>query len=456
MVTSSPSAVKKYIGPQIPSLISYLLQARRDFPHVLFKLSQEYGGVVHLNYGPRLTFFVTGPKGVEQILQRNQHAYQGFNHSHVQLRPLLGNGLLTSEGEIWLKHRRLAQQAFHKAQLQTLSKLMTLTVKNFIEKWDARIDRTATVNIGDEMGLMTLGVVSESLFGTKMGQRAIEVRDAWPLVLDHMVARMLNPLRVPEQIPSPGNRQYKRSLGTLNDAVYSLIAAHRAADADTENLLGMLIAARDQKLATHFDDQELRDEVMTILLAGHETCANALTWTLYMLARHPEVQERLAAEADSVLGGRPATYEDLPQLPYAAMVFNEGLRLYPPAWIMARDVLEDDEVEGFHIPKGALVFLSPYVTHRRSEFWETPLSFNPEHFSAEQVVNRPRFAYFPFGGGQRQCLGKNFALIEAQLALPMLVQKYRFSVAPPSAEAAYPAYNMRPQNPIFLKLEKRR
>lgn len=454
MATNSTVATKKYVGPQIPSLISYLLQARRDFPHVLFKVAKEYGEVVHLNYGPRPTFFVTGPKGVEHILQSNQHAYQGFNYSHVQLRPLLGNGLLTSEGEIWLKHRRLAQQAFHKAQLQTLSQLMTQTIQNFVEKWDARIHQETTLNIGDEMGLMTLGVVSESLFGTKMGERAILVRDAWPLVLDHMVARMLNPIRIPEQIPSPGNRQYKKSLGMLNDAVYSLIADHRAGGEEKSNLLGMLIAARDQKLATHFDDQELRDEVMTILLAGHETCANALTWTLYLLARHPEAQERLAAEAASVLGGRPATYEDLPQLPYTAMVFNEGLRLYPPAWIMARDVLEDDEVDGWRIPQGALVFLSPYVTHRRPEFWQTPLGFNPEHFSPEQVEDRPRFAYFPFGGGQRQCLGKNFALVEAQLALPMLVQKYRFSVQA-NVEEAYPAYNMRPQHPIFLKLEKR-
>ena len=453
MATNSAVAVKKYVGPQIPSLISYLLQARRDFPHVLFKVAREYGEVVHLNYGPRPTFFVTGPKGVEHILQSNQHAYQGFNYSHVQLRPLLGNGLLTSEGEIWLKHRRLAQQAFHKAQLQTLSKLMTLTIQNFVEKWDARIDKQTTLNIGDEMGLMTLGVVSESLFGTKMGERAIQVRDSWPVVLDHLVARMLNPIRVPDQIPSPGNRQFKKSLGALNDAVYTLISDHRAGS-DDGNLLGMLIAARDQKLATHFDDQELRDEVMTILLAGHETCANALTWTLYLLATHPEYQERLAAEAASVLGGRPATYEDLPNLPYTAMVFNEGLRLYPPAWIMARDVLEDDEVEGWHIPQGALVFLSPYVTHRRPEFWDKPLGFNPDHFSAEQVMERPRFAYFPFGGGQRQCLGKNFALIEAQLALPMLVQKYRFS-AQPGVEEAYPAYNMRPQHPIMLKLEKR-
>ncbi len=457
MTTNSSVAVKKYVGPQIPSLLKYLLEARRgDPPDLLHKLAQEYGKVVHLGAIPRSMFFVTGPEGVEHILQSNQHNYQGFNYSHVQLRPLLGNGLLTSEGEIWLKHRRLAQQAFHRPQLEKLSRLMAVTLKNFLDQWETRVGAQATLDIGAEMGLMTLNVVSESLFGTKMGERAAHVRDAWPQVMDHLVGRMFNPLKVPEQLPLYGNRQYQKSLGLLNEAVYTLISEHRAASEGDDNLLGMLIAARDQKLDIQLDDQELRDEVMTVFLAGHETCANALTWTFYLLARHPEVQERLAEEASTVLGGREPSFEDLPQLPYAAMVFNEGLRLYPPAWIMARDVLHDDEIDGWRVPGGSLIFLSPYVTHRIPEYWETPLRFNPQHFSPEQVAGRPRFAYFPFGGGQRQCLGKNFALVEAQLALPMLTQKYRFSLQEPLEEQApYPTYNMRPQKPIFLKLERR-
>jgi cytochrome P450 len=457
MTSSSSVAVKKYIGPQIPSLLSYLLQMRRgDPPDLLHKLAREYGNLVHLSRIPRPLFFVTGPAGVEHILQSNQHNYQGFNYSHVQLRPLLGNGLLTSEGDIWLKHRRLAQQAFHKPQLEKLSRLMAVTIRNFLEGWETRASAKATLDIGAEMGLLTLGVVSESLFGTKMGERAVHVRDAWPQVMDHLVGRMVNPVKVPEQLPFYGNRQYQKSLGLLNEAIYTLISEHRAAGEGDENLLGMLIAARDQKLDIQLDDQELRDEVMTVFLAGHETCANALTWTLYLLARHPEVQERLAEEAATVLAGREPSFEDLPQLPYAAMVFNEGLRLYPPAWIMARDVLHEAEIEGWHIPAGSLLFLSPYVTHRLPEHWETPLRFNPEHFSPEQVAQRPRFAYFPFGGGQRQCIGKNFALIEAQLALPMLAQKYRLSLQEPlDPEAPYPTYNMRPQKPILLKLERR-
>jgi len=462
MATISSTTIKKYVGPQIPSLFGYLYQARHgDSPDLLYKLAKEYGNVVRLHLGPRPMFFVTGPKGVEHILQSNQHSYQGFNYSHVQLRPLLGNGLLTSEGEIWYKHRQLAQQAFHKTQLEKISALMAVTIKNFLEQWEIRVGSKATIDIGAEMGLITLSVVSESLFGTKMGDRATQVRDAWPLVMDHLVWRIFNPLRVPEHLPLYGNRRYQKSLGLLNESIYSLISEHRTAAQGDENLLGMLIAARDQKLDIQLDDQELRDEVMTVFLAGHETCANALTWTFYLLARHPEVQERLAEEASVALAGRAAGYADLERLPYAAMVFNEALRLYPPAWIMARDVLHDDEVEGWHIPAGSLVFLSPYVTHRLTEYWNDPLGFNPLHFSPENSSARPRFAYFPFGGGQRQCLGKNFALIEAQMALPMLVQKYRFSMEEPSVGRAsqrgmpYPAYNMRPQKPILLKLEKR-
>lgn len=459
MTTSSSIAIKKYVGPQIPSFLSYLLQARRgDPPDLLHKLAQEYGNVVHFPFSPRPMFFVTGTEGVEHILQSNQHNYQGFNYSHVQLRPLLGNGLLTSEGETWLKHRRLAQQAFHRRQMEMVSRLIAETIKNFLHSWESGIGNQATIDIGAEMGLMTLSVVTESLFGTKMGERAVHVRDAWPQVMDHLVGRMFNPVRLPDQLPIRGNRQYQKSLGLLNDAIYSLISEHRAAARGDENLLGMLIAARDQKLDIQLDDQELRDEVMTIFLAGHETCANALTWAFYLLARYPEAQECLNQEASKVLGGREANYEDLANLPYARMVFDETLRLYPPAWIMARDVLHDDEIEGWHVPAGSLVFLSPYVTHRLEEYWDKPLGFNPEHFSPEKSSKRPRFAYFPFGGGQRQCLGKNFALIEAQLALPTLVQKYRFSMADPAdarANMLYPTYNMRPQRPIFLKLERR-
>ena len=283
MITNSSANTKRYVGPRIPSLASYLLQARRGiYPDLLYKLAQEYGNVIHLNFGLRPIFFVTGAKGVERILQSNQNNYRGFDYSHVQLRPLLGKGLLTSEGEIWLKHRRLAQSAFHKAQLEKISGLMAATITNFLEHWEAYVGSQANLDIGAEMGFMTLRVVTESLFGTNMEEQAVRVRTAWPLIMDHLIGRIFNPIRVPEQLPTYGNRQYQKSLELLNGAIYSLISEHRATSRGAENLLGMLIAARDQKLGVQLDDHELRDEVMTIFLAGHETCANALTWMLYL------------------------------------------------------------------------------------------------------------------------------------------------------------------------------
>lgn len=460
MTILSSSTKTDYPGPRTLSLLSYLVNARQVSPDLLHQLAQEYGNVVHVRLGYRPKFLISSPAGVEQILQSNQHNYHGFDYSHATLRPLLGNGLLTSEGDTWRKHRRLAQQAFHKEQLEKLSRIMVITIRNFVDTWSSRARPGLTLDIGDEMGLLTIAVVTDALFGNDLGQQAVRVREAWPRVMDHLVARMLNPFRLPDRLPIPHHLEYQRSLGLLNETVYSLITHHRLSGQDG-NLLGMLVAARDQQLHIQLDNQELRDEVMTIFLAGHETCANALTWTLYLLAKHPDVQERLADEVSSVLNGREPGYADLEHLPYTAMVFNEALRLYPPAWIMARDAVANDEIEGWHIPAGSTVFLSPYVTHRLPGFWEDPLRFDPLRFSTERSSKRPRFAYFPFGGGQRQCLGKNFALVEARLALPLMIQRFRF-VLPELRELQngkkagyFPTYSMRPQKPIWLTLEKR-
>jgi cytochrome P450 len=230
---------------------------------------------------------------------------------------------------------------------------------------------------------------------------------------------------------------------------------------EDSTLLGTLIAARYYEADVRLNDQELRDEVMTIFLAGHETCANALTWTFYLLALYPEVQERLAEEVEHVLNRRPPTFEDIHRLPYTEMVFNEVLRLYPPAWIMARDVLDQDLISGYSIPAGSLVFLSPYVNHRLKTLWEEPERFDPLRFSPDRFNKLPKFSYFPFGGGQRLCLGKNFALAESLLAISLLIQRYKFSLQKVGVdgyglpERILPDIDMRPKTPIFLRLENR-
>src|ERR1700752_2063080 len=377
MTTISSLTKTSYVRLQNLSLLSYLVDARNASPDLLYnKLAQQYGSIIQVRLGRKPKFLVTSPAGVEHILQSNQHNYQGFSYSHDILRPLLGNGLLTSEGETWLKHRRLAQQAFHRNELEKLSSSMVLTMKNFIDAWNVRTQSNAIMNMGSEMGLLTMAVVTDALFGNNIGEQATHVRDAWPLVMDHLVSRMTNPFHLPDLIPIPGNLQYRKSLRLLNETIYGLISNYRLAPQKDVNLLGMLIDARDQQSDIQLDDQELRDEVMTIFLAGHETCANALTWTLYLLAQYPDVQECLEEEVSTVLEGREPGYANLGRLPYSAMVFNEVLRLYPPAWIMARDVIDEDGIEGWPIPPGSTIFLSPYVTHRLPEFWENPLRFD--------------------------------------------------------------------------------
>jgi cytochrome P450 len=233
-----------YLGPRTLSLLSYLVNARQVSPDLLYQLAQQYGSVVRVRLGQRPKFLVSGPAGVEHVLQSNQHNYHGFDYSHTTLRPLLGNGLLTSEGETWLKHRRLAQQAFHRDQLEKLSRIMVITIKDFVDTWSSQARPRLTLDIGDEMGLLTIAVVTDALFGNDLGQQAARVREAWPRVMDHLVGRMLNPFRLPDRLPIPHHLEYQKSLGLLNETVYRLIANYRLSGQEG-NLLGMLIAARD-------------------------------------------------------------------------------------------------------------------------------------------------------------------------------------------------------------------
>jgi len=450
-----------YLGPNLPTIMKYLLKVRVDPMNVLLEMGEQYGGVTHLGIGRRHVFLISSPTGVRHVLQTHQHNYCGYQRSHAHLRPLLGNGLLTSEGNAWKRHRRLIQPAFHKKQLQILSVSMVETVQKFMTGWDHRPMQENTLDIGAEMTLLTLSIVNTALFSNDIGEQGQIVKNALPRVMRYLILGMFNPFIPPEWLPTYRNHAYKKDLETLHSIVQNLISTQRRQGANNESLLGMMIAASDGGDDSRLSDNELHDEVMTLLLAGHETCANALTWALYLLALNPDIQERLAEEVYKVLLDRPPTYEDIPLLPYTAMVFNEVLRLYPPAWIMARDVIADDLINDFLIPAGSTIFLSPYVSHRLASVWDAPLQFDPTRFSTLRANDIPRFAYFPFGGGKRQCLGKNFALMEAVLVLSLMIQRYKFSVQGIRLEnqdnpaPAIPDVDMHPKSPILLKLDSR-
>ena len=262
--------------------------------------------------------------------------------------------------------------------------------------------------------------------------------------LDHIMHRARNLIVPPDSIPTPRNLRFRRAMRTLDAAVYAMIAGRRQAGSGGEDLFAMLLQARDEATGEQMDDRQVRDEVITLLIAGHETVASALTWTWYLLALHPDVRGRMVAELQAVPGDRAITVNDLPRLELTARIFNEALRLYPPAWLITRKAIEADAVMGYAIPAGALVILSPYTLHRHPAFWPDPEIFDPERFSPEAEAQRPRYAYIPFGGGPRQCIGNNFALIEGQLILATVARRFSLELPPGNPVVVEPLVTLRP------------
>jgi cytochrome P450 len=302
---------------------------------------------------------------------------------------------------------------------------------------------------------LTLTIVCQTLFSSDISTEADEVGQALTTVLKHTIDRMQSLFDLAEILPLPENRRFYEALRTLDQVVYGMIKERRRSGRDTGDLLSMLVFARDEETGQSMSDKQLRDEVMTIFLAGHETTANALGWTWYLLSRHPEVTRRLEAELAEVLDGRTPTLDDLSKLNYTSMVIQEAMRLYPPAWIIGRNAVEADQIDGYDIPADSSIILSPYVTHRHPGFWDNPEGFDPERFSPQQTKDRPYFAYFPFGGGPRLCIGNNFALMEAKLVLATVAQRYRLELVPGHPVEPEPLVTLRPKYGLLMTLRPR-
>jgi cytochrome P450 len=301
---------------------------------------------------------------------------------------------------------------------------------------------------------LTQTIVLRTLLGADLGPFAGELGRAWTLVNEHIGTGFWS-LGLTEGWPTPRNRRFRRALEVLDRAVFHLINERRRAGHETNDLLSMLLFARDEDTGQVMTDRQLRDEVMTILLAGHETTSLALGWAWYLLSQHPDVQRRLENELDSVLGTRFPAYDDLGSLPYTRMVIEEALRLYPPAWGLSRQALGSDQIGGYHLPRGWLVFIVPFVMHRHRAYWDEPESFDPERFTPERSAARPKFVYLPFGAGPRQCIGNQFAMIEAHLVLATLAARYRLTLAPGHPVEPWPLITLRPRHGIKMLVEGR-
>ncbi len=403
---------------------------------------------------PTSAVLVFHPDGVQHVLQDNHANYTKQTRAFAGLKPLLGNGLLVSDGDFWLRQRRLMQPAFHRQQINTFAEMMIAETDAMLDRWARANQPGKPINVQHEMMRLTLAIVTQALFGSKVGDPDGTLGKNIGILLGDSTFRFDHPFYPPLWAPTGQNRRFKKARAELDRVIYSLIASRRSAAAEQHDLLNLLMAAQDPASGQGMSDTQLRDEVMTLFLAGHETTAVSLSWTLYLLSQHPQVEARLRDELDETLGGRPPTLGDLPALSYTRMVLDESMRLYPPAWITERKALADDEICGYSVPAGTTVVVSPFATHRHVHFWTDPEVFDPQRFSAERSAGRPRYAYFPFGGGPRQCIGNNFALIEAQLILALIVQRCRLEMAPGWKVEPEPLVTLRPKGGLWMVLNQ--
>jgi cytochrome P450 len=440
-------------GPKSFWPVGHVVQFRRDPLALLTRLAREYGDVARFLAATQTVYLLNHPDHVKDVLVTHQGRFKK-GRALQRAKRLLGEGLLTSEGDFWRRQRRLAQPAFHKQRINSYAETMVA----YAEKSSARWRDGETLDVAAEMMRLTLAVVGKTLFDADVESDADEVGAALAEVMSLFGYLMLPFSELLEKLPLPPRRRFERARARLDRVIYRIIEERRREGRDRGDLLSTLLHAVDEEGdRTGMTDEQLRDEVMTLFLAGHETTANALAWTWYLLSQHPEAEARLHAELEEVLTGRPPTAEDFPRLRYTEMVVAESMRLYPPAWAIGRLALEDHEAGGYLIPRGSLVLISPYVMHRDPRFFPDPERFDPERFTPEAKSARPQFAYFPFGGGQRRCIGESFAWMEGVLILATLARRWRLRLAPDANVRTEPRITLRPgKGGIPMRTEARK
>jgi cytochrome P450 len=426
---------------------------RRNPTAVFMSAARRFGDVVYLRIGPRRGYLITDPADVRHVLQDNARNYHK-SPLYDKLRMSLGNGLLTSEDEFWLRQRRIAQPAFHRQRIAALAGVMAEAARETAAEWQTIASGGRPVDVAEEMMRLTRTVVLRALLGADLGPFAGRVDDAWTIINQH-IGESFWSLGFTDKWPTSKYRRFQAARAVLQQAVDHVISERRRSPFDNADLLSMLLSARDEGSGEAMTDEQLRVEVTTFLLAGQETTSLALTWTWYLLSQHPGAQRRLEEEIDTALNGRLPEYTDLVNLPYTRMVIDEALRLYPPAWGFSRQALGDDVVGGFDLPRGWLAFVIPYVLHRLPAFWQDPDAFDPDRFLPERSADRPKFVYLPFGAGPRQCIGSQFALIEAQLTVTTLAQSYRLHLVPRHRVEPWPLITLRPRFGMPMIVERR-
>ena len=418
-------------------------------PAFLSGLLESHGPAVRFRnrFGSDI-YFAANPPAIEEVLVTKATSFSKARGTH-RLRRLLGNGLLTAERPEHLPHRRLVAPAFHRKRLDDYARVMVAASLARVASWrDGSV-----IEVDRETNRLALEIAAEALFGTDLRGDMDAISEALDAAMSTVPASMLPFSEVLDHLPVPITRTFKRAKRTLDEVVLRMVREHRADGRDRGDVLSMLLAARDAETHGGMDDEAIRDEAMTILLAGHETTANALAWTFYLLQRHPEVEASLCAHLDATLGGRTPGFDDVARLTYVRALLSEAMRLFPPAWITARRATEAVTVDGYGIRRGDVVIVSQWVTHRDARFWPEPERFDPTRFLRPPAA--PRFAYFPFGGGTRICVGEGFAWTEGILAIATIAQRVRLEAVGDGDVATYPVVTLRPRTPIRARVSVR-
>lgn len=415
---------------------------------------RQYGDIVEIRFWPFRSYFLAHPDHIKHILQENHRNYwKGLVVQKV--KRIGGEGLVFSDGDLWRRQRQLIQPAFHRERIAALGQMMADATAELLGRWHVHARSERPLDVAEEMSTLTLDIVSKAMFGTGLGEdkeEFIGTVSAGMAYANHLINHFLTP---PMWVPTQANRQGRQAIARLDRIVGKIIAERRWEGVERHDLLGMLISARDAETNAAMDDKQLRDEIVTFLVAGHETTAVALSWTWHLLAQHGDAEERLHAEIADVAGRQPPSPHDLANLPYARMTLEESMRLYPPVWGTSRESYGEDHIGGVRIPPRTTVSVSPYVTHRHPAFWEDPERFDPERFTPERSAARPEYAYFPFGGGPRGCVGRQFAMMEGQIVLTMIAQQFRLRPVPGHPVEPYPIFTLRPRYGLPMTLHAR-
>ena len=439
-------------GPKGWPLAGVTFEIRRDPLGTMRRAARDYGDIVRLPIAFEGRILLSHPDFIEQVLVIQQGKFHKSELTKRVTEGLLGQGLLISEGEFWRRQRRLAQPAFHRIRINEYASTMLESAQARIQEWRDGEER----DIAGEMMALTLDVAVRTLFGTTLPAEARQVGPAMTFLMRYQLGRQRSPIRIPEHWPTPRNRRAERERTFIDSLVYRIIQDREAQPpADHPNdLLSMLMAAMDED-GSQMTPKQLRDETMTLFLAGHETTAQMLGWTWYMLGENPPAEARLHEELSSVLGGRPPGAADLGRLPYLHAVMSEVLRMYPPAYILARTSIEPCHIGGYDFPTGSTMLFSPWVVHYDRRYYDDPGRFRPERW-LDGLANRlPAGAYFPFGNGPRRCIGQGFALLEAAIVIGTLAQRFRFRLVPGHPVVPEPLVTLRPRNGIPMALEAR-